>query len=88
VGTIKSRILRGRRALKEILEPLLGDQQAHTTKPATVRREPAQKIPAPQQPYRAPYGSQIGLQVAYVRSSSQISAANKMRFSETHKEKS
>jgi RNA polymerase sigma-70 factor, ECF subfamily len=33
VGTVKSRILRGRRALKEILEPLLGEQQvraAHT----------------------------------------------------------
>jgi len=29
VGTVKSRILRGRRALKEILEPLLGDQQLH-----------------------------------------------------------
>jgi len=27
VGTVKSRILRGRRALKEILEPLLGAQQ-------------------------------------------------------------
>jgi hypothetical protein len=27
VGTVKSRILRGRRALKEILEPLLGGQQ-------------------------------------------------------------
>jgi len=29
VGTVKSRILRGRRALKDILEPLLGGQQAH-----------------------------------------------------------
>src|SRR5437870_4230274 len=29
VGTVKSRILRGRRALKEILEPLLGAQQIH-----------------------------------------------------------
>ena len=28
VGTVKSRILRGRRALKEILEPLLGERQA------------------------------------------------------------
>jgi hypothetical protein len=88
VGTVKSRILRGRRALKEILEPLLGDQQTHAPKPAAARREPAQKIPTPQQPYRAPYGSQIGLQVAYVRSSPQISTADKMRFSETHKEKS
>src|SRR5256886_1109764 len=29
LGTVKSRILRGRRALKEILEPLLGAQQIH-----------------------------------------------------------
>jgi RNA polymerase sigma-70 factor (ECF subfamily) len=29
VGTVKSRILRGRRALKEILEPLLGDREQH-----------------------------------------------------------
>jgi RNA polymerase sigma-70 factor (ECF subfamily) len=29
VGTVKSRILRGRRALKEILEPLLGAHQIH-----------------------------------------------------------
>src|SRR2546421_6167367 len=29
VGTVKSRILRGRRSLKEILEPLLGAHQIH-----------------------------------------------------------
>jgi RNA polymerase sigma-70 factor, ECF subfamily len=29
VGTVKSRILRGRRALKDILEPLLGKREAH-----------------------------------------------------------
>ena len=89
VGTVKSRILRGRRALKEILEPLLGDQQAHSAKPAATRREPARKTAAPPPPpYRAPYGSQIGLQVAYVRPTPQISTADKMRLSETHKEHS
>jgi RNA polymerase sigma-70 factor (ECF subfamily) len=35
VGTVKSRILRGRRALKEILEPLLGAQQAHAPRAQT-----------------------------------------------------
>jgi RNA polymerase sigma-70 factor, ECF subfamily len=34
VGTVKSRILRGRRALKELLEPLLGDQEAATAQHA------------------------------------------------------
>jgi RNA polymerase sigma-70 factor (ECF subfamily) len=29
VGTVKSRILRGRRALKDLLDPLLGAQHAH-----------------------------------------------------------
>ena len=29
IGTVKSRILRGRRALKEILEPLLSERVAH-----------------------------------------------------------
>jgi len=35
VGTVKSRILRGRRALKEILEPLLGAQQVHGARAQT-----------------------------------------------------
>jgi RNA polymerase sigma-70 factor (ECF subfamily) len=35
VGTVKSRILRGRRALKEILEPLLGAQQIHAGRAQT-----------------------------------------------------
>jgi len=35
VGTVKSRILRGRRALKEILEPLLGAQQMHASRAQT-----------------------------------------------------
>ena len=30
IGTVKSRILRGRRALKEILEPLLSDHDARS----------------------------------------------------------
>jgi RNA polymerase sigma-70 factor (ECF subfamily) len=37
VGTVKSRILRGRRALKELLEPLLG--QRETTVPADTSHE-------------------------------------------------
>jgi RNA polymerase sigma-70 factor, ECF subfamily len=33
VGTVKSRILRGRRALREVLEPLLAGQQTHAAAP-------------------------------------------------------
>ncbi len=41
VGTVKSRILRGRRALREILEPLLGDREQHR------RSEPVLSQPQP-----------------------------------------
>jgi RNA polymerase sigma-70 factor (ECF subfamily) len=34
VGTVKSRILRGRRALKDLLDPLLGEQHAPHAAPA------------------------------------------------------
>jgi RNA polymerase sigma-70 factor, ECF subfamily len=37
VGTVKSKILRGRRALKEILEPFLGEREAPSRKKAPVR---------------------------------------------------
>ncbi len=62
VGTVKSRILRGRRALKEILEPLLGEKEL------AARRESTHlEAPTPS------FGLQIGLQVAYVQASPAIS---------------
>jgi RNA polymerase sigma-70 factor (ECF subfamily) len=39
VGTVKSRILRGRRALRELLEPLLGVGERETTREAEASRE-------------------------------------------------
>src|SRR5207342_1955999 len=39
VGTVKSRILRGRRALKDILEPLLGEKE--TSRRREVRSQPS-----------------------------------------------
>src|SRR5947209_13710654 len=39
VGTVKSRILRGRRALKDLLEPLLGGRQAHEASQSAQPRE-------------------------------------------------
>lgn len=62
VGTVKSRILRGRRALKEILEPLL----ARPRQRAAVH----QNSGADKCGFLAPslgFGSQVGLEVAYVR---------------------
>ena len=55
VGTVKSRILRGRRALKQILEPLLGERAA------MMRRE------MPKRGYLPTFGSPAVLQAAYVR---------------------
>jgi len=57
VGTVKSRILRGRRALKELLEPLLGEGHA-------IRR--TEMVSRVAQPANA----QVGLQMAYVRTAS------------------
>jgi RNA polymerase sigma-70 factor, ECF subfamily len=59
VGTVKSRILRGRRALKEILEPLLGERHA------AAQQQPSA---APREHLARPgFAAQIGLQAAYVR---------------------
>ena len=43
VGTVKSRILRGRRALKEILEPFLGAQQIHASRAQTAKKDGGDK---------------------------------------------
>src|SRR5216684_3644912 len=48
VGTVKSRILRGRRALKEILEPLLGAQQIHASRaPSSSHGNVSEARPSP-----------------------------------------
>ena len=63
VGTVKSRILRGRRALKEILEPLLGGH--HHERAAAPKNSGAGRRELGGSPLG--FGSQIGLEVAYVR---------------------
>jgi len=61
VGTVKSRILRGRRALKEILEPLLINHE----RAAAPRNSGANRCELPAS--QLGFGSQVGLAVAYVR---------------------
>ena len=52
IGTVKSRILRGRRALKEILQPLLSEQELH---PGAEHRTPHS---APEKPSHSPKRAQ------------------------------
>jgi RNA polymerase sigma-70 factor, ECF subfamily len=63
VGTVKSRILRGRRALKEILEPLLGERHA-----AAQKESSSGAVPREHPVGRSGAGARVGLQAAYVRS--------------------
>lgn len=78
VGTVKSRILRGRRALKEILEPLLGERRAahHEATPALGQHA----SPAPG------FAAQIGLRAAYVRASNWSGADETMRSERTRED--
>src|SRR5712692_2501122 len=78
VGTVKSRILRGRRALKEILEPLLREND-----PAHVREIARREAAAV-----ASFASQIGLQVAYVRAAANSPSAPMARLCTAREEQS
>jgi RNA polymerase sigma-70 factor, ECF subfamily len=78
VGTVKSRILRGRRTLKELLEPLL-DEKKFARPHEMAHREAAST---------AHFGSQIGLQMAYVRAPASPSAGEMTRPSQTREEQS
>ena len=78
VGTVKSRILRGRRALKEILEPLLGERHAahHEVTPASRQHASA----------ATGFAAQIGLQAAYVRASNWSGTDETMRSERTRED--
>ena len=83
VGTVKSRILRGRRALKEILEPLLGEQQVATQKRPRAAGSARLKFPALQ----PEFGAQVGLQAAYVRAADLSGDEGNMRPEETREDR-
>jgi RNA polymerase sigma-70 factor, ECF subfamily len=75
VGTVKSRILRGRRALKEILEPLLGEQDAAHRGAHSSATAAKVKFETPE----TEFGAQIGLQAAYVPAPGLSGGVGKMR---------
>ena len=89
VGTVKSRILRGRRHLKEILDPLLGEKPASSG--SVERRSRERDTQAPEAEWRAAEASrnadaaslysanQVGLQFAYVRVNSPATAESESR---------
>jgi RNA polymerase sigma-70 factor, ECF subfamily len=81
VGTVKSRILRGRRALKEILEPLLGERHS------TVHKETGSGASAREHSFPGnAFGAQIGLQVAYVRATNYPGAEEDLRLDRTRED--
>jgi RNA polymerase sigma-70 factor (ECF subfamily) len=81
VGTVKSRILRGRRALKEILEPLLGDRHPSTQrKPTSGATMRDLSLPG------SAFGSQVGLQMAYVRATHWAGSEEQMRPNRTRED--
>jgi RNA polymerase sigma-70 factor, ECF subfamily len=91
VGTVKSRILRGRRALKEILEPLLRDPASSAERGSGERNGQGRDTQTPEAEWRSAEASrnaaaanffpadQVGLQLAYVRVNSPATAESLTR---------
>jgi RNA polymerase sigma-70 factor, ECF subfamily len=88
VGTVKSRILRGRRALKEILQPLLGEREATRREPTRQRESNSGAATREFPAFGIGFGAQMGLQPAYVRAASATGAEGKMRPDRTREEQS
>jgi len=86
VGTVKSRILRGRRSLKEILQPLLAEKSpenkaaerdTQTSEAHWRRAEAVRQAAAIAGETNSPH--QVGLQMAYVRVSTPATAESMTR---------
>src|SRR5215472_13929291 len=78
VGTVKSRILRGRRALKEILEPLLAEPSAAHSHSSREHKVSSSEAPWHKAPSFFP-ADQVGLQFAFVRAHSPETAESMAR---------
>src|SRR5262249_4050221 len=85
VGTVKSRILRGRRSLKEILEPLLAEESSEgsarerDTQPAEAQWRRAELARHAAATSGMNSTNQVGLQMAYVRVSAPATAESMTR---------
>jgi RNA polymerase sigma-70 factor, ECF subfamily len=96
VGTVKSRILRGRRALKDLLEPLLGEREvarreetargSHTSQDAAAHSPAHATLMARRE--SSSFGGQMGLQMAYVRAAAAAPISVATRGGITRKENS
>jgi RNA polymerase sigma-70 factor, ECF subfamily len=104
VGTVKSRILRGRRALKDLLEPLLGEREvarreetartSHTSHDAAAHAASHAVAHSSAQATlmarreSSSFGGQMGLQMAYVRTAAAAPISVATRAGITRKENS
>lgn len=80
VGTVKSRILRGRRALKELLEPLLGERQNRE------HREPNPHEVSRDLSPETRFAAQVALQVAYLPATGWSRADESVRLDGTRED--
>ncbi len=94
VGTVKSRILRGRRSLKEILQPLLAEKALHSKTaerdiqtPETHWRKAEEVRHAAAAASGTPFTHQVGLQMAYVQVSTPATAQGMTRPQTAREEK-
>jgi RNA polymerase sigma-70 factor, ECF subfamily len=98
VGTVKSRILRGRRALKDLLEPLLGEREvarreetargSQTSDDAAAHAVSHATLMARRESAAQGFGGQMGLQMAYVRGAAAAPISVPTRAGITRKENS
>jgi RNA polymerase sigma-70 factor (ECF subfamily) len=89
VGTVKSRILRGRRALKDILEPLLAESNALRRREVPARTSVPgrlQSSPATAAAVHSTHNEPIGLPLAYVTDARLNTAQSMSRYTSTREE--